>query len=52
MQMADFVLGFAGIDVGGDDGRIVGRWPGQLEGEVSPSAQSMHEQFFSEMEKR
>ena len=54
MQVLDFVVGFAGIDLGGDDGRLLGLWPWEpREGfEVSPAAQSMHEQFFLEMDLR
>lgn len=27
MEMVDFVLGFAGIDIAGDDGYKLGQWP-------------------------
>lgn len=49
MQMADFVAGFAGIDLGGDDDRIVGRWPGQADGFIDPAAQRMREDFIRKM---
>ncbi|MFQ6134153.1 MAG: hypothetical protein ACE5R4_19070 [Armatimonadota bacterium] len=28
-EMLDFVLGFAGIDISGDDGAYTGKWPWQ-----------------------
>jgi len=52
-QIADFAAGFVGIDIGGDDGRTVGRWPWEpQEGDrpVDPAAEKMHEQFFRKME--
>jgi len=30
-QMADFALGWAGIDFAGDDGRKFGLWPWQMD---------------------
>jgi len=35
MEMVDFVLGFAGIDLCGDDGRDLGRWPWQSDEDVN-----------------
>jgi len=52
-EIADLAAGFVGIDIGGDDGRTVGRWPWEpQEGDrpVDPSAAKMHEQFFRKME--
>ncbi len=48
-QMADFMAGFVGIDLGGDDDRVRGLWPGQVEGHIDPAAQSMHDQFIAKM---
>jgi hypothetical protein len=53
MEIADLAAGFAGIDIGGDDGRINGRWPWEPQDDprrVSPAAQRNHEQFFLKME--
>jgi hypothetical protein len=49
MQMADFVAGFAGIDIGGDDDRILGLWPGRAEGTIDPAAQRMRQDFILKM---
>ena len=49
-EMFDFMAGFFGIDICGDDGRLLGRWPWEpQEGPrpVSAAAQAMHEKFFS-----
>ncbi len=48
MQMVDFALGFAGIDIAGDDGRELGLWPWETEGELAPSPGSVwiRETFF------
>jgi len=36
-EMLDFVLGFIGIDISGDDGRVVGKWPWQSEEDAAES---------------
>jgi len=55
MEMADCVAGFAGIDIGGDDGRILGLWPWEPRTgprRVSKAARSLHKEFFSDMAKQ
>ena len=37
-EMADFVLGFIGIDISGDDGRVVGKWPWQSDEDAKKAA--------------
>jgi hypothetical protein len=37
-QMVDFALGFVGLDLAGDDGRKLGRWPWQSPDEPAPAA--------------
>ncbi|MBM4038647.1 MAG: hypothetical protein FJ290_09045 [Planctomycetes bacterium] len=37
-QMADFALGFVGLDLAGDDGRKLGRWPWQPEDDAPAAA--------------
>ena len=49
MEAVDLAFGFAGIDVGGDDGRVLGLWPGERERRVSPAAQRLHERFVAHM---
>lgn len=39
-QMADFALGFVGLDLAGDDGRKLGRWPWQSADEATSAAGS------------
>lgn len=38
MQMADFLLGFVGIDIARDDGRHLGLWPWEKEDREASSA--------------
>ena len=55
MEMADCVAGFAGIDISGDDGRILGLWPWEPKTgprKVSEAARSLHEEFFSDMARK
>mgnify|MGYP005839246899 CR=1 FL=1 len=37
-EVLDFVLGFVGIDLCGDDGVLLGRWPGQTPQEANDAA--------------
>ncbi|MBM4033883.1 MAG: hypothetical protein FJ291_19190 [Planctomycetes bacterium] len=37
-EMLDFALGFAGIDLCGDDGALLGHWPGQSPQEADDAA--------------
>lgn len=37
-EMLDLVLGFAGIDICGDDGVLLGHWPGQTAQEANDAA--------------
>jgi len=38
LEILDFALGFAGIDLCGDDGVLLGKWPGQTYEEAADSA--------------
>lgn len=51
MQMVDCALGFVGIDIGGDDGRLLGLWPWEPEEghTATREAQEIHDEFFGEM---
>jgi len=40
LQMLDLLLGWAGLDITGDDGRKFGRWPWQSEEDAERAATS------------
>jgi hypothetical protein len=44
MEMFDFVLGFAGLDICGDDGNLVGKWPWQS-AEDADRAATAHQDY-------
>jgi hypothetical protein len=50
VQVADFFTGLFGVDLAGDDGRVVALWPWEEEGglEPDPTAVWAREEFFGE----
>jgi hypothetical protein len=54
-EMLDFVLGFAGIDICGDDGVLLGHWSGQSAQEADDAAwefEDIRRQFMPQAETR
>ena len=50
-EMLDFALGFVGIDLCGDDGALLGHWPGQTVQEANDGAfefEDMRRQFLEQ----
>jgi len=54
-EALDFVLGFAGIDLCGDDGVLLGKWPDQTYEEAADAAfefEDMRRQFLEQPRRR
>jgi len=51
LEILDLALGFAGMDICGDDGVLLGHWPGQTAQEADEAAgefEDMRRQFAAE----